>query len=377
MATKVRLHHNFNPIKLRNTAVAGIPYFVVTSVSKPLQIELKFSEEFSGLSEPFADGPYYFANGLANTYRVETFNVTGPGRYISSLAQGGQRWELMTLLTSGQVQISEVGFSATISTVDVGNSPSTFSSSSGLYNKVWALGARAATAACIDAGSQPSTWQVTDQGAYVVGQRPATSAYGTDFGVNYRLVFETQIVRTGTGWAFNYGSSEEGYVFVLTSNLPSTTTFANLNKTLTPANTLTLSYGWGPVNQTTLKSYALDEFPISFDINEGQWYAIETVRSSSGYFSVSISGSQIFNVSLSRYSWAPSAGFFAGSSFGFGGYQDTAAYFRNVSVYAENGTIVYNNPLLDATTVLPEFGVETNTASGCMDGAKRDRLVWM
>ena len=72
--------------------VAGYPYFVVSSLTKPVQVELKYSEQFDGLNHVWGDGPFDFANGLSNTYRVETFNVTKPGRYESFFIQGGQRW---------------------------------------------------------------------------------------------------------------------------------------------------------------------------------------------------------------------------------------------------------------------------------------------
>lgn len=62
--------------------------------------------------------------------------------------------------------------------------------------------------------------------------------------------------------------------------------------------------------------------------------------------------------------------------FGFGGYQDTAAYFSNVSAYAENGTLIYSNDLT-STDVLEEYGVAPNSAAVCLDGPKRDRLIWL
>jgi hypothetical protein len=55
----------------------------------PTQIELKYSEQFTGLLEPFSDGPSLFVSSLANVFRVETFNLTRPESFSSKLIQGG------------------------------------------------------------------------------------------------------------------------------------------------------------------------------------------------------------------------------------------------------------------------------------------------
>src|SRR6202012_4720331 len=104
-----------------------------------------------GLSHPWADGPYPFANSLSNTFRVETFNVTEPGEIKAYFVQGGQRWQSIRVLTEGQVTCSEIGFIPTIDLVDLDNLPSTFNSSNPRYNKIWKLGSNAASAACFDA----------------------------------------------------------------------------------------------------------------------------------------------------------------------------------------------------------------------------------
>lgn len=43
---------------------------------------------------------------------------------------------------------------------------------------------------------------------------------------------------------------------------------------------------------------------------------------------------------------------------------------------AENGTTLYTNDFMSAST-LDEYGVNTNKHSVCLDGPKRDRLVWV
>jgi hypothetical protein len=179
---------------------AGYPYFVVSSLSEPAQVEVKYSEPFTGLASPLSDGPYAFANALANTFRVETFNFTGPGTVTSSLIQGGQRWQSMRLLTSGTVTFAKVGFQATTSTLEPEGLPGRFSSDNETLNEIWKLGARAATVACVDKGSQGAIWNVDPVlGVYARSVRPALSDRAVGF-ENYTLEFDTMIKRGGTWW---------------------------------------------------------------------------------------------------------------------------------------------------------------------------------
>lgn len=69
--------------------VAGFPFLNVSAFSGVVQIEVTYSEEYSGLLQPFSDGPWTFSNGLSNTFRVETFNITNTGYLESFFVQGG------------------------------------------------------------------------------------------------------------------------------------------------------------------------------------------------------------------------------------------------------------------------------------------------
>ena len=146
---------------------------------------------------------------------------------------------------------------------------------------------------------------------------------------------------------------------------------------LTPPNSILLGYGYSIVNQTTLPSYLLDTFKVPFTVQEKAWYRIKTVLSRGAYIAVSISGTQIFNASLGSYYIGGSA-IPTGGSFGFGGWQDQSGTVRNVSVYDTiNNTRLYSNPLTNRSQVVAEYGVHGNYDSVCVDGPKRDRLVWL
>ncbi|KAJ5605310.1 glycoside hydrolase family 78 protein [Penicillium lagena] len=278
-------------------------------------------------------------------------------------------WQSIRVLTEGQVTFSEIGFIPTIDLVDLDNLPSTFNSSNPRYNKIWKLGANAASAACFDAESQRSTWDVTDDGAYIRGQKAGTSVFGLSM-KDYTMSFESKIVRGGTGWAISQPIGNTGVLLLLISNLPQNTSIANTNRTLTPPNSLVVASGWGFVNQTTLDSQAIGNFPLPFEIEEEHWYSISTTLLNGTQLSVAIEGQQVLNISLSHYGVAPQST----GGWGFGPYQDQIAFVKNVTVHASNGTLVYQNNMT-GPSILSEYGVRHNVESICMDGAKRDRLM--
>lgn len=185
------------------TERAGYPFFSVTSVSTPVQIEVKYSEAFIALDQPWSDGPYTFQPSLSNGFRVETFTVSTPGRFTSRLIQGGQRWETIRLLTpgTGNITFSRAGLEATVDTADLADLPGTFQSSDTGLNEIWTLGAKSVSVACLEKGSQGPVWEVdSEKGAFFGSVRPSGSLLGMDF-ENYTLQFDTLIDRGGLWWS--------------------------------------------------------------------------------------------------------------------------------------------------------------------------------
>lgn len=179
---------------------AGYPFFTV-DVVQPAQIEVKYSEPFIGLSQPWADGPYTFVTGLSSSFRVETYNITKSGRFSGPLIQGGQRWQSIRLLSEGTVTFEQVGFDATVETTEVTEFPGQFECDDDDLNAIWKLGVAAASTACVEEGSQKATWEIdTVNGAYIRSQRPAQAISGAFFS-NYTMSFETLIERGGVWWS--------------------------------------------------------------------------------------------------------------------------------------------------------------------------------
>lgn len=358
--------------------VAGFPVFEVIRLSGPAQIEVKYSEQFSGLLEPLGDGPSLFVSSNANSFRVETFNVTQPRKLRSYLIQGGQRWQSIRLLSNSTVKFGKAAFESTVGDVDIPSLPGSFRSSNPAYDDIWSLGARAVSLSCYDAGTQTSTWQVSHEGALVSSSTPSYTALAHDFS-EYDLEFDAKIVRGGFIWGagYNFGiRSRGGILLSLAGNYPPETTFSNTNQSLFPPSTVSLGYGVSFVNQTTLSSYRLDTFPVPFEVQEGAWYRVLTIVRP-GYLSVSLNQSLVFNVSLDSYSSITGSTIPTVGSFGFGAWQDQSAYVRNVSARDTTGSVIYQNTMTDAAVVLPEYGTHDNYFPTCVDGAKRDRLVWL
>ncbi|KAL2820874.1 hypothetical protein BDW59DRAFT_164427 [Aspergillus cavernicola] len=323
--------------------VAGVPTFEVDGLSGPAQIEVKYSEQFTGLLEPFSDGPSLFVSSLANSFQLGTFNITGLGRFSSDFIQGRQRWQIIRLLTNSTVRFRSVSFNSSVGAVQTKNLPGTFQSSNPLYNQIWELGARAASLACFDAGSQESTWKVDRAGTLVSSSIPSYSGSTYNF-TDYDLEFDAKIVRGGFIWSmgYNFGIRSKGGILLnLPGNYPVEFTFLNTNKTLFPPSTITLAYG------------------VNF---EGVWYRISTIVRS-GYLAVSLNQTQLFNVSLSDY-YEGGSSISSSGAFGFGAWQDQSTYIRNVTARDSNTTLIYQNSM-------------TNTTTPASIAPKRDRLVWL
>lgn len=360
--------------------VAGTPYFSISAVDSPVQLEIRYSEELQGLASGNGDGPYAFSQGLSSTFRTETFNITSAAVIRSYFVQGGQRWQSITQLTTGQINIEEVGFEPSVDLPDLENTNGHFECSNPDYNKIWKLGALAASAACLKAGSQRSTWDVTDDGALIRGQKPAITALANGL-VNYNLTFMTKIMRGGTGWSIAQDTSSQGLQLLLVSDLPEESTYVNTNTTLLPPNSVVLAYGWSFVNQSTLPSLYLDSFKVPVTVTEDTWYKITTKLLNATFLTVTIDDTLVLDVSLSDYGVVPMTSFnpFAtpgAGSFGFGPWQDQVALIKDVQVVGQNGSTLYQNPMT-SSSILSEYGVAQNEATVCLDGPKRDRLVWL
>ncbi|KAM3065058.1 hypothetical protein ACMFMF_011370 [Clarireedia jacksonii] len=360
--------------------VAGKPTFNITAVEGYAQIEVKYSETFTGLLSPQSDGPFAFANSLSGTFRVETINITNIGLLTSSFIQGSQRWQSIKLIKGNGLKISTAGFLSSVERTPLSSIEGYFASSNSTYTDIWALGPRTQQLVCFPPGTQTSTWQITEDGAYIKGQKPASTSRVVNL-VNYTLTFETMIDYGGTGWRVDTeidAIQATGPIFVLTSEYPAGS-FANIDRSLVPPNTLIVGRGWSLQNQTSLPGYVLEKFPLKINVTEKTWHTIKTVSPGDQTYTVFLNNIEIAHFNISSYGLGNPNPYIPGGvykSFAFGPWQDQAAYVRNVNVIDENGENIYSNPM-SSDDVLVEYGVQTNDGYICSDSGKRDRFSWL
>ena len=357
--------------------IAGFPFVEVSSVSASgAQIELKYSEPFGGLKEPWSNGPFLYINGLMNSFRTETFNVSTTGPTTSFFIQGGQRWQTITLLSKESITINGVGFRASVDIREIDELPGSFSTSNNIHDGVWGLGARSLDLACVEAKSQPSTWEVSNEGSLVRGQYPAVSLRGDGF-KNYEMSFSTKIVTGGVGWRVA-GGSNGGYgpYFVLTTGGPKLLSTSPLQ--LKP-NSIIAGYGFSIINQQLLPSAPAQNFDLPIALSDNEWYRITTSITSTGY-NISINGTHAAFVPSEpfRSYIHPGIGTSAltDGTFGFGPFLNQAAYYRDVEVIAKDGSVIYTNSLT-GDDVYEEYGIAINPRAVCLDGSARDREIWI
>ena len=112
-----------------------------------------------------------------NSFRTETFDVSDLGHFQSYFIQGGLRWMSVTLITGYSLTINATGVEGSVKIQDPSTLPGTFQASDDTFTEVWGLGARAVQAACVDAGSQKSTWDISStDGAFIRGQQPSVTS---------------------------------------------------------------------------------------------------------------------------------------------------------------------------------------------------------
>jgi hypothetical protein len=354
---------------------SGFPIFCIDSLSDATQIEVKYSEEFPALALPQSDGPYPYTVGLANSFRIETLNLTEPGKLQNYFVQGGQRWQTLRLLTNTTVTLSEVGFNSTAPLLKPSQLLGKLSTSNPTYDGLFDLGGGSSHVSCIDAGNAPSTWDITEDGALIRGQTTAQSAKGASFS-NYTLSFSTKIVRGGTGWRIASGTQPYGSYFLLTSNEQA---LLNTNRSLITPNTIIFTYGTSLYAQDSITNGPVYQYPTNVTIEDDTWYNVSTAMTPETYV-VSIDDQVVLSIPIANFAELAARAGYTGTgspytgTFGFAPYQDQAAYFKDV-VISQNGSLLYENPMT-SEDVLGEYAQLPLDTSLCLDGGKRDRLVW-
>ncbi|KAI1329412.1 Six-hairpin glycosidase [Xylariaceae sp. FL0255] len=317
-----------------------------------------------------------FVDGLNDGFRTQTYNFTTQSRIESFVMQGGFRWQSIHLLSNASITITNVGLTPVSPGAEQASLAGSFNSSDPIINSVWGLGARAVQEACYEQDTLQSTWQITDQGALIQGQYPAVSAKGNGWS-DYTMEFTTMIVQGGTGWRVAGGNmGGYGAYFILTATEPEL-----MADGMTPwaRSSLIAGYGFSMVNQVLLTSADPTTISIPMEIHMDTWYTISTAINSTGYL-ITIDGIEAAFVSTDNYQQYVNTGWGTDSTqtgtFGFGPWLNEQAYVTNVMVTDSSGNNIYSNDMMSNDT-LAEYSIASNEYSVCLDGAKRDRSVWI
>ena len=107
-----------------------------------------------------------------DTYRINRYNVTEPKSYVNRLIQGALRYQKLSLISAGEVELSSVGFRATVSTTAISDLPGSFSCSDPVLSRIWQTGARTVQLNELPANSTPNFWIITDEGAFMDSLAP-------------------------------------------------------------------------------------------------------------------------------------------------------------------------------------------------------------
>ena len=330
--------------------VGGVPYFNVSAESGSPQLEAGYSEGANYLS---AGGDGATPWGEGDPSRADTYTVTGAGTITNRFVQGGQRYEELTLTSPGTLTLSGAGLTYI---ADRSAYQGYFDSSSDELNKIWYDSAYTAQIDSVPANSLPGDWAISGGVMDADGGDVGLLDQGSSW-TGYTDTFDARIVTNQAGWVVRGQDASDGYVFILNAD----------NDTAGAPNTLQEL----DLNGGTYTSVGSVTLPV--DLAPGTWHTVATTVSGTT-ITVSLDGQQI--TSLNSSSFPSGASAYASGTVGFREFSGEEADFRNLSV-TSGGTTLYSSPL-NAASDLTAFAVPgTNSVPSILDGAKRDRAVWV
>jgi alpha-L-rhamnosidase len=329
----------------------GVPYFNVSAESGSPHLEAGYSEGSNYLSAT-GDGGTPWAEG--DTSRADTYPVTGTGTITNGSVQGGERYEELTLTSPGTLTLSSAGITYI---ADRSSYQGYFVSSSDELNKIWADSAYTAQIDSVPAGSLPGNWTIKNGVVDAAGGNVGLLSQGSSW-TDYTDTFGVNIVSNQAGWVVRGQDASDGYVFILNASNDTAGTPDTLQE-------LDLSNG----SYTSVGSVTLPA-----QLAAGTWHTVTTTVSGTT-ITVSLDNQPIATVNSASFPSGTTA--YPAGTIGFREYSGEEADFRNLSVTSSSGATLYSSPL-SATANLAAFAVPgVNTVPTILDGAKRDRAVWV
>ncbi|MGW3312409.1 alpha-L-rhamnosidase-related protein [Streptomyces sp. NPDC001073] len=335
----------------------GLPYFTVSAKSGSPTLKAAYSEGRDYMT-PSGDGAAPWADG--DSSRFDTYPVTGPGTITNRSAQGGERYERITLSDPGRVTLSKVGIKYIADRTQASGYQGHFLSSSDELNKIWYAGAYTLQTDLVPTNSLPGSWSIQDGALSAGGSRVNDGAGVLNRGsswTDYTTTFQTRILHNQAGWMARAQNSQNGYLFILDDS----TDTGGAPNTLQELSVHDGAY-------TSLGSVALPS-----PLTEGTWHTVTTTVSGTS-ISILLDGRPIDHVDTSAL--PADAVAFPSGTIGFREFGDEGASFKDLTVVGGDGKTLYSSPL-NASASLADFTPPgSNAVASVLDGARRDRAIW-
>ena len=171
--------------------VGGTPRLEAVAASGTPRLRVAYSETQAGLSVT-GDGPQTTNNfDSGDPFRFDDYVVSSRETVTGTYIQGGERYELVTLLTPGSVSLRSVGLRDGSTPVTARSVRGWFLSSSDILNRIWYAGV--VTAGLVDdpagtRGNQASA--VNDQPLLLDGAKRDRAVWAGDLDLTDRTVFD-------------------------------------------------------------------------------------------------------------------------------------------------------------------------------------------
>jgi len=346
--------------------VGGQPLFQVSRVTGDVTLQAIYSQSLPYLL-PGGDGfgtdnkagertiSFVGVPGGAQLSRVENYRLTSPGPVQGHLLQAGQRFQAITLLGSGSVQISGVGFLPSFR-LDTPEDPwaGAFACSDPSLNKIWQVGVHTVNTCSVPVGSVPPFYEATRNGLVVYGCEYTAYRPGGGW-TDYTAAFNIEILQNEASWLVRSDSMSTGTMMVLCA--------ADDTLPVSTPNTLRIFI----MNQGPQALIAV--VPMPFKVTANTVYPV-SVTVAGTTLTVTIKGTQVYSGAVS--------GMEASGSFGFANSQGALSRATGLKVTSSAGTVLLNEKLTGPGTrdFIDACLAGTNVTPSIMDGAMRDRLVW-
>ena len=171
--------------------VGGRPRLDVAGASGTPRLRIAYSETLAGLSIN-GDGPQTTSDfDSGDPHRFDDYEVASRGALTGAYLQGGERYELVTLLAPGRVSLRSVGLRDGSTPVTAGSVRGWFLSSSDRLNRIWYAGV--VTAGLVDEpagtrGNQASA--VNDRPLLLDGAKRDRAVWAGDLDLTDRTVLD-------------------------------------------------------------------------------------------------------------------------------------------------------------------------------------------